>query len=64
MQVSVTEKCSGHGRCYALARNVYEDDEVGFNAAVGQTFEVDADRADQARLGAINCPEAAILISE
>jgi ferredoxin len=64
MQVSVTDKCSGHGRCYTLAKGVYQDDEVGYNAAIGQTFEVGSDRADEARLGAINCPEAAILISE
>jgi len=64
MQVSVTDKCSGHGRCYTVASDVYQDDEIGFNAAIGQTFSVGEDLAEQARLGAINCPEAAILISE
>jgi ferredoxin len=64
MHVSVSEKCSGHGRCYALAGSVYEDDEIGFNAAIGTTFEVDPARHEAARLGAINCPEAAITIAE
>lgn len=64
MQVSVTDKCSGHGRCYSVAKDVYEDDDIGYNAAVGQTFEVGPDRAEQARLGADNCPERAILITE
>ena len=64
MQVHVSDKCSGHGRCYTLAKDVYEDDDAGYNAAIGLTFPVRDDLAEQARLGAVNCPEGAITISE
>jgi ferredoxin len=64
MQVTISDKCSGHGRCYAVAPDVYEVDEVGFNAMIGKTFEVGDDLAEQARLGAINCPEGAITVRE
>lgn len=63
MQVSVSDKCAGHGRCYSVASDVYQDDEEGFNAAIGKPFEVSDELADQAQLGAINCPEAAITLS-
>jgi ferredoxin len=62
MRVSVSDKCSGHGRCYSLAPDVYQDDDVGFNVAIGTTFEVSSDLAEQARMGAVNCPEDAITI--
>lgn len=64
MQVHVSDKCSGHGRCYTLAKEVYEDDDAGYNAAMGTSFEINDDLADQARLGAMNCPESAITTSE
>lgn len=64
MKVSVTHQCTGHGRCYSVAPEVYEDDDAGYNVAVGTTFEVSIDLADKARMGAMNCPEAAIKFDE
>ena len=29
------EKCTGHGRCYSLAPEVYEPDDVGLDAREG-----------------------------
>lgn len=52
--------CSGHGRCYALAPEVYEPDDDGY---CNPLFDVvpEALRA-KAQLGATNCPEDAIVI--
>lgn len=64
MKVSVTDQCTGHGRCYSVAPDVYEDDDAGYNVAMGTTFEVSNDLADHARTGAMNCPESAITVDE
>jgi ferredoxin len=56
------EKCTGHGRCYALAPEVYEPDDEG--SCVIPNAQVPPEHADAARRGARNCPEEAIEISE
>jgi ferredoxin len=56
------EKCTGHGRCYALAPEVYEADDEGY--CVIPNENVAAELADVARRGALNCPEDAIEIHE
>jgi len=59
MQVRVArERCVGHGRCYALAPEVYGEDERGHCIVLAP--EVDAALEARARLGAQSCPEAAI----
>ena len=64
MKISVSESlCSGHGRCYTVAPEVYESDEEGFNALRGETVEVEAGKEEAARRGADSCPESAITIS-
>ena len=61
MKVSVSaELCTGHGRCYALAPDVYAPDDEGYNAARGETLEVADDQAQNAARGARGCPERAI----
>lgn len=63
MKISVDRSvCTGHGRCYALAPSVYEPDDDGY--CVVSAPEVAGDLAEQARLGAANCPEDAITISD
>jgi ferredoxin len=54
------EKCQGHGRCYALAPDLFDLDEFG-NAIVREP-ELAPDREAEARLAAANCPEMAITI--
>lgn len=50
--------CSGHGRCYALAPEVFGFDDAGFSAP---KFDVvPPELEDAARLGAGACPELAI----
>ena len=57
-----TEACTGHARCAAFAPNVYELDDVGFNRTEDQ--EVPPEFEEEARRGAMACPERAIAISE
>jgi ferredoxin len=51
-------KCVGHGRCYVLAPDVFEDDERGH--CVVRTEKLPKELEEQARRGEQNCPEAAI----
>jgi ferredoxin len=57
-----TEKCQGHGRCYVLAPEVFAPDEEGYGSVL--QGEVSGDLLEQARRGAMGCPEAAITIEE
>jgi ferredoxin len=56
------EACTGHGRCYSLAPEVYEPDDEGYCAT--RSLDVPAGLEQQARVGASNCPERAITITE
>lgn len=64
MRVTVdTEKCQGHNRCYALAPDVFDVDELGY-AFVLVEGDLPAELEDGARAGAANCPEYAITIED
>jgi ferredoxin len=54
--------CVGHGRCYALAPDVFAPDDYGHSHVL--LGEVDGPLAEQARMGADNCPERAITIED
>ncbi|MBJ22749.1 MAG: ferredoxin [bacterium] len=56
------EKCTGHGRCYTLAPQVYQPDDEG--SCIIPNEQVSAERSEVARRGALNCPEDAIEIFE
>lgn len=62
MKVHIDEDtCQGHGRCYALAPEVFEADDLGNGHEIGDgTVAADQERA--ARLAVANCPELAITI--
>ena len=51
-------KCTGHGRCYVLAPDVFGEDDAGY--CVLRVTEVPPALADQARAGEQNCPEGAL----
>jgi ferredoxin len=53
--------CEGHGRCYALAPDVFEADDHGHCIVVLPEPATDDSRA-AARRGADNCPERAITV--
>jgi len=54
--------CTGHGRCYALAPDVFEEDEAGYCVVIVE--EPPAELAEQARRAEANCPEGAIRVVE
>lgn len=54
--------CTGHGRCYVLAPELFGEDEVGHCRVLLR--DVPAGLEEKARLGAHNCPERAIQIIE
>lgn len=65
MKLRIDESlCTGHGRCWTLAPNVYQSDDDGYNAARGQVIDVQPGHEDQARLGMRACPEVAITLAE
>lgn len=51
-------RCVGHGRCYVLAPEVFEEDERGHCVVIAE--QVAAELVDEARKGESNCPESAI----
>lgn len=53
--------CTGHARCNALAPEVYEVDDDGFNAVTELEVPVDLEAA--AQRGAQACPERAITVT-
>jgi ferredoxin len=52
--------CTGHGRCYALAPDVFAPDDFGHCEVV--LAEPTGELAAQARQGVENCPERALAI--
>jgi ferredoxin len=64
MLIEVTERCSGHGRCYSLSPTVFEGDEEGYNVAVGSQIVVPEGLEPSARIGVASCPEGALVIVE
>jgi len=57
------DKCEGHSRCYSLAPDLVDVDDLG-NALVLGDGTVTEGLEDKARLIVDNCPEYAISIEE
>ncbi len=55
------DRCTGHGRCYTLAPDVFDADEVGHS--IVRVEDVSGDLESQAVLAEQNCPEGAITLS-
>ena len=56
--------CTGHGRCWTNAPDVYALDSNGYNAVMGVPVDVAPGQEEAARLGARTCPERAITVVE
>lgn len=54
-------RCQGHGRCYALAPELVEPDEIGNGRAIGDGA-VPTELEDRARKAEANCPERAVIL--
>lgn len=57
------EKCQGHGRCYSLAPQVFEPDDLGNGVEIGVGVVPD-DFVEIALKAARNCPELAIEVED
>jgi ferredoxin len=55
------DRCTGHGRCYTLAPDIFDADEVGHSIVL--IDEVSGELEEQAVTGEKNCPEEAITLS-
>jgi ferredoxin len=55
------DRCTGHGRCYTLAPDVFDADESGHCVVLVE--DVSGDLEAQATEGEQNCPEQAITLS-
>jgi ferredoxin len=65
MRVHVDDKlCTGQGRCFAEAPDVYTSDEDGYCKERHAEFSVPDELAEQARRGADWCPQAAITCTD
>lgn len=58
------ELCTGHGRCWTLAPEVYDADDEGYNGGVGTTIDVPPGLEAAALKGVRSCPEGALTIIE
>ncbi len=56
------QRCTGHGRCYSLAPELFDSDDEGHSIVL--TPEVPDGLEGQARLAAENCPETCISLLE
>lgn len=57
------DKCQGHNRCYSLAPELFDVDDLGTASARGDG-QVPEDLLDKARRAVANCPEYAITLTE
>ncbi len=55
------ERCVGHGRCYSLAPDVFDADEVGH--CIARVENVSGELEREAMTAQQNCPEEAITLS-
>lgn len=53
--------CQGHLRCYTLAPDLFEVDNIGHAVSPDRDFELGAD-LERARAAVAGCPERAIRI--
>ena len=56
------ERCSGHGRCYAIAPDVFDEDEAGY--PIPHFDEVPLTMREATLAAQLNCPEQAIELVE
>ena len=57
-----SDLCTGHGRCYTLAPELFDSDDEGHSVLLGA--EVSGALEGQAWLAVQNCPERCITIEE
>lgn len=58
------ERCTGHGRCYMLAPEVFDADDDGYGVVLVDGGDVPPGLEAAARKAAANCPEEAITTAD
>lgn len=56
------DRCQGHGRCYSLAPELFDADDMGHCVLLHEV--VPAGQEQAARSGVENCPEQALLLED
>ena len=56
-----TDKCTGHGRCYTLAPEVFGEDDEG-NGTVLITEPLAGEQLKAAQNAEANCPESSVIL--
>jgi len=54
--------CTGHGRCYELAPNVFAEDDRGYGQVISSVILPEHMR--EVRSAMLNCPEQAIRLTK
>jgi ferredoxin len=57
------DRCQGHGRCFSIAPDLFDSDELGNGTVIGDGA-VPADLEHLASLAVANCPEGAVAVEE
>jgi ferredoxin len=57
------DRCTGHGRCYALAPELVTDDDSGYGQVIGDGT-VSPDQVAAADRAVAGCPERAITLED
>jgi len=63
MRLVITERCTGHGRCYSIASGLAEPDDSGNGRVIGDGF-VPRELEEDARTAVLSCPEGAVELSQ
>ncbi|MFD7880438.1 ferredoxin [Streptomyces sp. NPDC059766] len=63
LKIEISDKCTGHGRCYMLAERLFEPDAEGYGALLQGTVD-SPEGIEAARTAAEACPEVAVLLTE
>lgn len=60
------DACQGHGRCYALAPDLFDTDDEGYAILLvtAPDGQLAPEQEAAARLAADNCPEYAITVED
>jgi ferredoxin len=57
------QRCTGHGRCYAVAPELFDADDSGYGVVIN-TGDIDPALAESAQVAVDSCPEQAIMLLE
>ena len=56
------ERCTGHGRCYALAPELFDADDMGHCLVLAE--DVPSGFEEKARIAVDTCPEGALSLED